>query len=237
VLSNKETGFTLIELLIVVAIIAILAMIAVPNFLEAQTRAKVSRVRSDLRSLAVAEEAYQVDWNSYTKYDRGGDDALPGGQFVIEGWKQLTTPVAYITSLPHDPFGGSRYGATSQSSSPPLYELGTGEAGVGPAAPRSGLDTPMTRPANTYFMSSKGPDHLDQTASGTGRIPPGTFNFAEYLYPWVALQANSPAMVAEALTLIYDPTNGTVSWGDIHRFGGQKPGGQVWDVFWAASSR
>ena len=54
-------AFTLIELLIVVAIIAILAAIAVPNFLEAQTRSKISRVRSDLRSLATALESYCVD--------------------------------------------------------------------------------------------------------------------------------------------------------------------------------
>src|SRR6187399_1379110 len=64
-MRRKLRGFTLIELLIVVAIIAILAAIAVPNFLEAQTRSKVSRAKVDMRSLATAMETYLVDGNAY----------------------------------------------------------------------------------------------------------------------------------------------------------------------------
>jgi len=61
----RKKGFTLIELLIVVAIIAILAAIAIPNFLSAQVRSKVSRAQSDMRTINTALESYYVDNNDY----------------------------------------------------------------------------------------------------------------------------------------------------------------------------
>ena len=105
----KKKGFTLIELLIVVAIIAILAAIAVPNFLEAQVRSKVSRCKADMRSLATALESYRIDSTNYPPmFDTGWlnavwpTDASPPFHSRIPNY--LTTPIAYITSLPHDPF-------------------------------------------------------------------------------------------------------------------------------------
>ena len=110
----KRTGFTLIELLIVVAIIAILAAIAVPNFLEAQTRAKVSRVKSDLRSLGVAIESYYTDGNMYPYAWVFNKKPHQVGHWFLgvdykDGSNQrwgypLTTPISYITNIPMDPF-------------------------------------------------------------------------------------------------------------------------------------
>jgi len=96
---NKK-GFTLIELLIVVAIIAILAAIAIPNFLEAQTRSKVSRAQADMRNLSTALESYVVDRNHYPLPFPWGDN---NGTNIPN---QLSTPVAYITSATSffDPF-------------------------------------------------------------------------------------------------------------------------------------
>jgi len=226
---RKVNAFTLIELLIVVAIIAILAMIAVPNFLEAQTRAKVSRVKSDLRSLATALEAYFVDWNSYTDLDKG--DSLTN----LRGWRQLTSPVAYIASIPHDPFGEARNLGAALARVAACYELGSGAVGVGPA----GLsDTrQMIRASDSWEMSGYGPDHMDNTMRGTGLWITNQFRWNEWNYPWVDIPANDPAAVTEALTLIYDPTNGTVSGGNILRFGGQKPPGRIFDILYAATAK
>ncbi len=95
-----KKSFTLIELLIVVAIIGILAAIAVPNFLNAQTRAKVTRTWADLRTLVNALEQYRLDRNCYIPdYDGIG---LGHSGSEIDTYKQLTTPVAYLSTLPLD---------------------------------------------------------------------------------------------------------------------------------------
>ncbi len=101
-------AFTLIELLIVVAIIAILAAIAVPNFLEAQTRAKVSRVKADMRTQVTAVESYNVDHNSYPlpSNQAGIQEGYPYGEAYFETKCPvlLTTPIAYLTGRPYDVF-------------------------------------------------------------------------------------------------------------------------------------
>jgi prepilin-type N-terminal cleavage/methylation domain-containing protein len=93
-------GFTLIELLIVVAIIGILAAIAVPNFLNAQTRAKLARVQGDFKSYGTAIETYTLDHGAAP-----WDSPSPAGD---HGWAssltRLTTPVSYMSHVLVDVF-------------------------------------------------------------------------------------------------------------------------------------
>ena len=63
---NTRRGFTLIELLIVVVIIGILAAIAIPKFANTKEKAYVAQMKSDLRNLVNAEEAFFADSVHYT---------------------------------------------------------------------------------------------------------------------------------------------------------------------------
>jgi type II secretion system protein G len=62
---NGKAGFTLIELLIVVVIIGILAAIAIPKFAATKDKAKLGSVRSDLRNIMTAQEAYWADFTTF----------------------------------------------------------------------------------------------------------------------------------------------------------------------------
>jgi prepilin-type N-terminal cleavage/methylation domain-containing protein len=203
VLKRSPLAFTLIELLIVVAIIAILAAIAVPNFLEAQTRSKVSRVKNDFRTFATALEAYLVDANNYP-IGRLGKQGNTLENLSYLNLQDLTTPVAYLTSvnLP-DPFV-------------PKYKP-TGSGG-GMFAPYSyiyiaynGLWGKLTNMGGYkgWNMHSYGPDRTQQ--------------YTEWI-PQSITNPGSPTYAGtRSVSELYDPTNGTVSSGDIARFGGEIP--------------
>ncbi len=65
-LVKNRKGFTLIELLIVVVIIGILAAIAIPKFAATKDKAKLASVKTDLRNIMTAQEAYFSDYATYT---------------------------------------------------------------------------------------------------------------------------------------------------------------------------
>ena len=104
-LFKKREGFTLIELLIVVAIIGIIAGIAIPNFLGARTKARVTRAFADMRAIADALEMYNTDNATYPAEGELSDELTPD----------------YITNLPNDLFGtdedpGYRYYNNSETA-------------------------------------------------------------------------------------------------------------------------
>lgn len=210
---HQAKAFTLIELLIVVAIIAILAAIAVPNFLEAQTRSKVSRVQADLRTLATALESYRVDNNRYPPTPFSSGDTL----VLRVTPTRLTTPIAYITTANlRDPFLGPNVGPSQIPSAitPNLIinysGFGTEPEGYDPESgkryyynsnndiePRrsSGVVTALTSAQQIegmWAMASYGPN---RSRDFTPTTLPGNPNV---LTP-------------------YDATNGSVSGGDIVR--------------------
>jgi prepilin-type N-terminal cleavage/methylation domain-containing protein len=204
---NRLKGFTLIELLIVVAIIGILAAIAVPNFLNAQVRAKVARAESEIRSLKNSLEAFFIDNNQYmpmstdrtilNKQYRGIDkDAAAGGAVIniahiaIGNARTgrrlyLTTPVAYISSIPFDPFrgdgsdGGYGYGSDGQSY---------------------------------YILTSYGPDSQDGLGIKGGELDEMNYTGARVSDYRRAGVRDSKFVLAD---LKYDPSNGTSSGGDV----------------------
>jgi prepilin-type N-terminal cleavage/methylation domain-containing protein len=108
----NQWGFTLIELLIVVAIIAIIASIALYNFQGAQIRTKVSRAKGEIKTVAGAIESYHVDNSAYPPYHYvnapefylGGWADSVGDVQPFNGANPITTPIAYITVMPNDPF-------------------------------------------------------------------------------------------------------------------------------------
>lgn len=212
-------GFTLIELLIVIAIILILISIALPNFLEAQIRAKVARASAETKSLVTATEAYKVDWKGHEpipwSYEPGNSADKDPANFKWWGFASLnlTTPTKYMARLPTDPFGDNAeitaWWRGSKLIDPPytVIRITRDFAKFKPGQVIAPGNSAITKAAGGnivvcenfvqsvkhcgYFYYSSGPDNCDATC-------------------WVA---PTP----------YSPTNGTTSFGDIYAFGSGSP--------------
>lgn len=227
-------AFTLIELMIVVAIVAVLATIAVPSYLDAQTRAKIGRAQHDMRSITTAVEAYRIDHSLFPATTNNPDEMpqlaaeymgslAPGlhtfkvrgpGQIPGIHFATLTTPVAYMAAVPPDPF------ATRFEE---------------PITPLAFWVTPMS--GARWILTSMGPD-LDlfaefgkgnsdasnplSTAAQTGSPAAlGDINevaVMEMLDGYGSFTQEQRDNVRNYLAeLTYDPTNGTTSSGDLFR--------------------
>jgi type IV pilus assembly protein PilA len=94
-MSNRK-GFTLIELLIVVVIIGILAAIAIPKFANTKEKAVVASMKSDLRNLVTAQEAFFSDNQDYsgTKQYKGDGTVYTQTNGTAGGGSLAFTPSA-----------------------------------------------------------------------------------------------------------------------------------------------
>jgi prepilin-type N-terminal cleavage/methylation domain-containing protein len=224
-----KKAFTLIELLIVVAIIAILAAIAVPNFLEAQTRAKVARVVSDMRTYSTALGTYQIDSSTYFPYYSSPSKA-PAPTGVTDNINSILATqaghaeAANLKKLPSFAFKNGAGATPPLSLTTPVSYLNTYVPDTFAQFKQATFGY-VSGPA--YLIWSSGPDQVDQLNNGNaaevmanaGQSLPSQYLIVGPGNGTTAPTAPTPfgAAPGTGLAFTYDSSNGTASAGDVYR--------------------
>lgn len=207
--ESRQGGFTLIELLAVVGILSILAAIALPNFQDARDRAKVARVKADLRAVATGLEAYRADATHYPPTPYCMVLASPDVLRVLP--QSLSTPVAYLTSV--DVF----------DDLPPVRLAGWQSRGVDtgrpfPYGPDPDFPTEAggcaTAGRRYYYCSNRDPRRSAASRAELDAAIPAEGEWVIASLGFVGLRAFD----RQGAMVVYDPTNGTVSDGNVTRF-------------------
>lgn len=123
---HLQKGFTLIELMVVVVILAILAAVAVPQFMDRPDEARMVKAKQDISSLSSALQLYKLDNYRYPTTDQGLEALVTNpSSDDAPNWKP------YMQNLPKDPWGKSYlYLSPGEQGDFDLYTLGAdGEEG------------------------------------------------------------------------------------------------------------
>ena len=99
--SHISRGFTLIEMLVVLAIIAMLAAVIVPNVMDRLEDGRATTARADIAALMQQLKLYKLDNQRYPTAEQGLDALVhkPSAGPVPANWRP------YLDKLPNDPWG------------------------------------------------------------------------------------------------------------------------------------
>ncbi|MEN6624894.1 MAG: hypothetical protein ABFD69_01560 [Candidatus Sumerlaeia bacterium] len=211
--SRSRLGIGKVEVILIAAAACLFSMAAIPNFGEMRVLSDVARTRRDLAAIAIAMESYHADNSGYpAAYRESPIDHFSTSSSMDR--RLLTTPVAYLSKLPFD--------ACRQGS--PAYYRFYAVAYQSRITPPYYMRSYTTYPKTAWMAWGLGPDWVQNTG---GYFPlPAIIANEALAAPQVGVDLNGNIIgrppgyngIPGYNGLRYDPTNGTVSWGDIYRF-------------------